>query len=266
MEIAARFELKYVLPLTERDALLARFVDRFQPDTLGGPTGRYPVVSLYCDTLDRKCHWDAWRGVPSRRKLRLRLYGTKTGETPAATFLEIKHRDGGEGAKRRVPLPTAQACAFVNGGEIPTATNPATARIIEEARRLVVDEGFQPACVIRYNRHAYRLVGSDGTEQLRITFDHDIHARFDDLTPHPEDDRCTLVVLEKGLCLMEVKGATAAPYDFAAYLSARGVFPRSFSKYSESVRQYGATPTLSASCNSCHTSSLPMPPPPQPTP
>lgn len=246
MEAVARFELKYVLPLAERDALLACFADRFRPDTLGGPTGRYPVVSLYCDTADRKCHWEAWRGVPSRRKLRVRLYGTKAGETPAATFVEIKHRDGGEGAKRRFPVATAQACAFVSGGAIPAAADPSTARVIEEARRLVADEGFRPACVIRYDRHAYRLVAPDGTEQLRVTFDHGIRCRFDDLTPRPEDDRCALPVLADGLCLMEVKGASAAPYDFAAHLSARGIFPRSFSKYSESVRQHGVTPVLSA--------------------
>ena len=45
---------------------------------------------------------------------------------------------------------------------------------------------------------------------------------------------------------MEVKGATAAPYEFASALSARGIFPRPFSKYSESIRRYGATPALSA--------------------
>lgn len=245
MEIAARFELKYVLPLAECDALLARFADRFRPDTLGSPTGRYPVVSLYCDSADRNCYWDAWRGVPSRRKLRLRLYGTRDGSLPAATFVEIKHRDGGEGAKRRVPLPLDQALALVDGGEVPPA-GPAEARILEEARRLVANEGFRPACVIRYDRQAYRLLGADGAEQLRITFDQGIRARFDELTPRPEDDRCALPVLADGLCLMEVKGATSAPFDFAAHLSKRGIFPRSFSKYSESVRLYGATPALSA--------------------
>lgn len=246
MEIAARFELKYVLPLAERDALLARFADRFQPDTLGGPTGRYPVVSLYCDSADRKCYWDAWRGVPARRKLRLRLYGTQDGSLPAATFVEIKHRDGGEGAKRRVPLSLDEALTLVNGGAVPPAA-PAEARILEEARRLVADEGFRPVCVIRYDRQAYRFVGADGREQLRLTFDQAIRTRFEDLTPRVEDDRCALPVLAEGLCLMEVKGATSAPYDFAAHLSARGIFPRSFSKYSESVRLYGATPALSAS-------------------
>ena len=92
MEIAARFELKYILSHAERDALLGSFPGRVLPDTLGGPSGHYPVVSLYYDSADRKCYWEAWRGVPSRRKLRLRLYGTKDGAIPAATFLEIKHR------------------------------------------------------------------------------------------------------------------------------------------------------------------------------
>jgi hypothetical protein len=245
MEIAARFELKYVLTLAAREALLARFADRFLPDTLGGPGGRYPVVSLYCDSADRKCYWDAWRGVPSRRKLRLRLYGTPDEAIPSATFLEIKHHDGNEGAKRRVLLPLEQAQVFVNGGGAPE-TGPADARILAEAGQLITAEGFRPACVIRYDRQAYRFVDAGGREQLRITFDHDVRARFDRLTTKPADDGCLLPVLAPDRCLMEVKGATAAPYDFAAHLSAYGIFPRPFSKYAESVRQYGATPVLSA--------------------
>ena len=245
MEIAARFELKYILSLAERDTLLAHFPGRVLPDVLGGPTGHYPVVSLYYDTDDRKCYWDAWRGVPSRRKLRLRLYGTKDGATPAITFVEVKHRDGSEGAKRRVQLTPGQAMALASG-EDTTKLSPADARILAEARQLISAEGFRPACVIRYDRHAYRLVDEAGHEQLRLTFDHGIRCRFEDLTPRTEDDGCTLPVLAEGSCLMEVKGATAAPYDFARFLSAHGIFPRPFSKYSESVRQYGATPALSA--------------------
>ena len=244
MEIAARFEHKYVLTHAERDALLARFAGRFQPDTLGSPSGRYPVVSLYCDTPDRACYWDAWRGVPSRRKLRLRLYGTADGAIPAATFLEIKHRDGSDGAKRRVSLDLAAAMLAVTDGIVPPRP-PDEARILEEARQLVAGEGFRPACVIRYDRHAHRFVDDAGREPLRITFDQGIRARFDDLRPRPEDDGCALPVLGEGRCLMEVKGATSVPYDFAAHLSAAGIFPRSYSKYSESVRLHGATPALS---------------------
>lgn len=245
MEIAARFELKYVLTLAQRDALLAHFADRCQPDTLGADDGRYPVVSLYCDTAERKCYWDAWRGVPARRKLRLRLYGSHNGTIPPATFLEIKHRDGGAGAKRRVLLPLAQALNVVHGDPV-TTTDPAASRILAEAAQLVGAEGYQPACVIRYDRHAYRFVDGAGREQLRLTFDHDIRCRFDDLVPQAADGKCARPVLAPDCCLMEVKGATSVPYEFASYLSRRGIFPRPFSKYSESVRQYGVTPALSA--------------------
>lgn len=244
MEIAARFEHKYVLPLAERDALLACFAGRFQPDTLGGPAGRYPVVSVYCDTPDLKCHWDAWRGVPSRRKLRLRLYGTQDGAIPGATFVEIKHRDGKEGAKRRIELPLGQAWALVTEG-VPIRSGPSGERIQEEVGRLV-DEGFRPTCVLRYDRQAFRFVGEAGEEQLRITFDHGIRCRFEDLRPQPADEGCALPVLAEDLCLMEVKGATAVPFDFARHLSSRGIFPRPFSKYSECVRLHRATPALSA--------------------
>jgi hypothetical protein len=245
MEIAARFEFKFVLPLAGRDALLARFADRFQADTLGSPDGRYPVVSLYCDTPDRRCYWEAWRGVPSRRKLRLRLYGTRDGSIPPATFVEIKQRDGRDGAKRRVALPLAEAVALADHGRLPAGRDAADTRILEEAGRLVADEGFRPACVIRYDRQAFRFTDAAGREQLRVTFDQGIRCRFEDLSPAAADDRCLRPVLAESLCLMEVKGAEAVPHDFAAHLSARGIFPRSFSKYSESVRLHGVTPALS---------------------
>ncbi|NBV49512.1 MAG: VTC domain-containing protein, partial [Verrucomicrobia bacterium] len=89
MEIAARFEHKILIDDARRAELLARFADRFRPDTAGSADGRYPVVSLYCDTPDRRCHWEAWRGVPSRRKLRVRIYGTRDGSIPSATFVEV---------------------------------------------------------------------------------------------------------------------------------------------------------------------------------
>jgi hypothetical protein len=76
MEIAARFEHKILIDDARRAELLARFADRFRPDTAGSADGRYPVVSLYCDTPDRRCHWEAWRGVPSVSYTHLRAHET----------------------------------------------------------------------------------------------------------------------------------------------------------------------------------------------
>ncbi|MBM3868044.1 MAG: polyphosphate polymerase domain-containing protein [Verrucomicrobia bacterium] len=241
MEIAARFEHKFLIDDARRSELLARFADRLRPDTAGGADGRYPVVSLYCDTPDRRCHWEAWRGVPSRRKLRVRLYGTRDGLIPPATFVEVKHRDGREGAKRRVPLPTAAALAVVGGAEV-TSPDPADERILAEIRAMVARDGFAPACVIRYDRVAYRYCDPRGAELLRVTFDQRIVARFDRLTPTAEDDGCDRAVLPAGTAVMEVKGSTAVPYELAAWLGAAGLHPRPFSKYSACTNLPAETP------------------------
>jgi hypothetical protein len=221
--------------------LLARFADRMLPDMTGSADGRYPVVSLYCDTPDRRCHWEAWRGVPSRRKLRVRIYGTRDGAIPSATFVEVKHRDGKAGAKRRVRLPLAEACALVGGADV-TSPDPADERILAEIRKMVADDGYAPACVIRYDRCAYRFCDGHGVEQLRVTFDQSIRARFDRLTPVVDDEGGELLVVPPDLAIMEVKGSTSVPYELAAYLGSAGLHPRPFSKYSASIGLLAETP------------------------
>jgi hypothetical protein len=241
MEIAARFEHKILIDDARRAELLARFADRMLPDMTGSADGRYPVVSLYCDTPDRHCHWEAWRGVPSRRKLRVRIYGTRDGAIPSATFVEVKHRDGKAGAKRRVRLPLAEACALVGGADV-TSPDPADERILAEIRKMVADDGYAPACVIRYDRCAYRFCDGHGVEQLRVTFDQSIRARFDRLTPVVDDEGGELLVVPPDLAIMEVKGSTSVPYELAAYLGSAGLHPRPFSKYSASIGLLAETP------------------------
>ena len=241
MEIAARFEHKILIDDARRAELLARFADRLLPDTTGSADGRYPVVSLYCDTSDRRCHWEAWRGVPSRRKLRVRIYGTRDGIIPPATFVEVKHRDGKAGAKRRVRLPLAEACALVGGADV-TSPDLDDERILAEIRKMIADDGYAPACVIRYDRCAYRYCDEAGVEQLRVTFDQSIRARFDRLTPVVDDEGCDLRVIPRDLAIMEVKGSTSVPYELAAYLGSAGLHPRPFSKYSASIGLLAATP------------------------
>ena len=241
MKIAARFEHKFLIDDARRAQLLARFAGRLLPDTTGSTDGRYPVVSLYCDTPDRRCYWETWRGVPSRRKLRVRVYGTRDGIIPPAAFVEVKHRDGRAGAKRRVRLPLADACALVGGADV-TSPAPADARILAEIRALVAQDGYAPACVIRYDRSAYRYCDPEGVELLRITFDQGIRARFDRLCPVVDDEGGDLRILPGELAVMEVKGSTAVPYELAAHLSAAGLHPRPFSKYSASIGPSAASP------------------------
>ena len=241
MDTADRFEYKFLIRRSQRDELLGQLANQLLADTHGGSDGHYPIISLYYDAPDLRCYWDNWRGVPSRRKLRVRIYGTRDGIIPAATFVEVKHRDGRSGAKRRVHLPLADAHALVGGADV-TSPDPADERILAEIRKMVADDGYAPACVIRYDRCAYRFCDGHGVEQLRVTFDQSIRARFDRLTPVVDDEGGDLLVVPRDLAIMEVKGSTSVPYELAAYLGSAGLHPRPFSKYSASIGLLAETP------------------------
>lgn len=241
MDTADRFEYKFLLTLGQRAALLASLDGALRPDTLGGSDGRYPIVSLYYDSPDRRCYWDNWRGLPSRRKLRVRVYGTEDGAIAPTSFIEVKHKADGRGVKRRVQTTLARALALAAGATDPGPWQPGEARTLEEVRRLVEQEDFRPACVMRYDRHAFflHLPGQDPAEALRVTFDHDVAVRFDALTPTTDDRRFRHQVLPPDTCIMEVKGAGAVPYAFADKLTRLRLSPRNFSKYGEGVRRFG---------------------------
>jgi len=243
MDTGDRFEHKFLIRRADRDALLGRLGGQLLPDTHGGSDGHYPIVSLYYDSPDLRCYWDNWRGLPSRRKLRVRVYGSLDGAIPPTSFIEVKHKADGRGVKRRIQTTLERALAVTQGGAPDTTFTAHDLRIAEEVRRLVQLEGFRPSCVMRYDRHAYFLhlpeEAAAGREPLRVTFDHDIAVRFDDLTPSVDDRRFSQYILPADHCIMEVKGAGAAPYAFTTHLGALRLYPRQFSKYSEGLRVTG---------------------------
>lgn len=242
MDTADRFEYKFLLRTGQRDALLSGLRDDLRPDTHGGSDGRYPIVSLYYDSPDLRCYWDAWRGVPSRRKLRVRVYGSADGAIAATSFIEVKHKSDGRGVKRRIQTTLEKALMLTAGGRPDADFTAHDLRILEEVRQLVDYEQYRPGCVMRYDRHAYflRLPGEDDDrEPLRVTFDHDIAVRFDELTPTVDDRRFGQQVLAADHCVMEVKGAGSVPYAFAEKLTALRLSPRNFSKYGAAVAKFG---------------------------
>jgi len=243
MDTGDRFEHKFLIRRADRDALLGRLAGQLLADTHGGSDGHYPIVSLYYDSPDLRCYWDNWRGLPSRRKLRVRVYGSLDGAIPPTSFIEVKHKADGRGVKRRIQTTLERALAVTQGGAPDATFSAHDLRIAEEVRRLVALEGFRPSCVMRYDRHAYFLSLPEeeaaGREPLRVTFDHDIAVRFDELTPIVDDRRFSQYILPADHCIMEVKGAGAVPYAFAAHLSALRLYPRQFSKYSEGLRVTG---------------------------
>ena len=248
METAERFEFKFVLGQDQSEAFLRAFGSCLRPDTQGGPSGVYPVVSLYYDTPDMDCYWEAWRRLPSRRKLRVRVYGSKDGTISPSAFLEIKCKIDGKGVKHRFQTDLSNALGLASGQASATPVPREAVQVVEQVRRMVHIERFEPRCVVRYRRTAFAMTSLPDErapleEPLRITFDDAVQHRFELLVPEPDDSRFSTSLLAEGQRILEIKGHGAMPYSLSTFLGRQQIQPTSFSKYCHAL---GSLPEIAA--------------------
>jgi hypothetical protein len=241
MESPERFEFKFLLSSAQHAHLLAELGRALSPDRQGGPTGIYPVVSLYYDTREKQCYWEAWRKMPSRRKLRVRVYGSADGQIAPTSFIEVKHKVEGLGFKRRLQTELNTALELVDGRQSGADLPVESRRIVEETQHMVREEGFAPCCTIRYLRHAYWLAVDQldesvrGHSPLRITMDSGLMVRFENLRPEPDDRGFSIHLLPEGTRVLEIKGNGAIPFALARRLARAGIRASSMSKYCKAI-------------------------------
>lgn len=222
--MSARFEHKFIVGGDQADALVSALGPALTPDALAG--GSYPVVTLYHDCPDFSALEAQRRGTPFRNKVRVRCYGSADGRIAPKTFVELKRRDGANGAKVRA-RGTPEACAALARGDADGAAGlepgerAAATEIAAYARRA----GLRPVCLMRYDRRAWSLGA------LRLTLDRDLMVRQEDLRATPDDRAFRRRALEADRMILEVKGDGAVPLEIALLLSRLGIRPRPFSKY-----------------------------------
>lgn len=205
-----RFELKFILSLEQRERLLPELLPHLRADENAVTGAHYPIVSVYYDNAERDCYWENLNGAKSRRKLRVRLYGSQCGTQPPTCFAEVKHKVEGRNVKRRARLSIEEALAVAAGEPLLKKLAPGEERTIEEIHTLVRQRALQPCVCLRYDRHAY--AGIEPGADLRITFDTGIAYRFERLTPVPDDRDFTDYLHPEGASVMEVKVTGAVPY------------------------------------------------------
>lgn len=233
--IATRFkrrELKFVVDAEQRARLTADLLARMTPDPHGDAEGCYPVVDLYFDNRYQDLYWEHARGIESRLKLRLRVYGGASLTIPPHSFLELKRKHKGRVYKQRVALPIDEAMAVVAGAEPRTAVDAAGRRVLEQVGWLTELRLLRPSCVLRYDRQALRGGGDEG--DLRVTFDTDIRFRIDQLVPEPDDQGCDRVIMRADRSVMEVKVSHQVPGWLARLIHHHGCQRQGHSKYCRS--------------------------------
>ncbi len=211
-----RKEKKYLLSEKDYNAFISRAQEYLVKDSYG----EYTICNIYYDTQDYSLIRRSIEKPQYKEKLRLRSYGVPSYEDKV--FLEIKKKYKGIVYKRRSALSLREAEAYMNEGILPSQEN----QIFREIEYFVSFYRPQAKIFLAYDRTAFAGAEDSG---LRITFDRNIRSREYDLSLSAGDyGEC---LLEKGQCLMEIKGGGGMPVGLARILSDMQIFPVSFSKY-----------------------------------
>lgn len=210
-------------------------------DEEAGGSSQYPIISQYYDNALRDCYWEKQRGQKSRRKLRIRVYGSNSGDMPPTTFIEVKHKCDGRGVKRRLRLPMEDALdlaegnvdkMLLDGGRLSRYER----MVVDEILSLVNQRQFKFLCTMRYDRQAF--VGGDDAPDLRVTFDTGIACRFEQLDLQADDQRFEHYLLPKNKCIMEVKTCSVIPFWLRELIGEKALVRRSFSKFCTALENH----------------------------
>lgn len=211
-----RTEKKYRITLAQKNELLKKINETLCPDKFGKST----VCSLYFDTDDFRLIRNSIDKPMYKEKLRLRSYSTPKPDS--LVFLELKKKYKGVVYKRRETLKYADVQNYFNTGQKPCNT-----QIMKEIdRSIAYYGGLKPKMFIGYDRTAF--YGKDD-KNLRITFDQNLRFRSDDLKL--ESGSYGEPIIDRSLCIMEIKALNSMPLWLAKALSELKIYPSSFSKY-----------------------------------
>lgn len=235
-----RWELKYLLPLSKREPLLALAADYTLPDPHGVPfpefgTRGYDVHSLYFDTPSLDDYTERLEERSVRVRMRIRTYG-KPGDG-APVFLEDKRKLDKWVIKQRAYLTDAETWLatphpkpWVYWAERVTGKGQFAA---QHFLRRVEGEGRVPVSIVHYRRECF--VGRDRSDrELRVTLDHHLNSTTSptsaDLYLPPDKD-----LLPPGYFVLELKFNQSEPVWMRRLISALNLHCESISKFALSV-------------------------------
>lgn len=211
-----RYEMKYILTLRQKEALLGLMDPYMALDQYGRDT----IRNIYFDTENYRLIRRSIERPVYKEKLRIRSYRqVKAGEP---VYVELKKKYESVVYKRRIVMPESQAMDWICLGG--SHEDSQIAREIEYFRQFYA--GLRPAVFLSYEREAF-FCRSGG--DFRVTFDENILARREELSLQAGIWGNRL--LEEGKTLMEIKTSGAIPLWMTEFLTRERLYKASFSKY-----------------------------------
>ena len=222
--VFSRYEHKYMLDLVKFNRILPQLEEYTVPDKYSRSGSTYPINNIYYDTEDDYLIRRSLQKPKYKEKLRLRSYGVPS--TGSLVFLELKKKYNGLVNKRRTAITLEKAESFVRTGIIPEDDGIINRQVAGEIAYFLSMYKVYPKVVLSYDRIAYF---SEDDSDLRISFDFNIRARRSNVSL--EDGDYGEPILNRRLCLMEIKTSQAIPLWLTQILTENELYSRSFSKY-----------------------------------
>lgn len=212
-----RYELKYMLTLAQKEAVLAAMAPYMKLDKYGRTT----IRNIYYDTDTYVLARRSIEKPVYKEKLRIRSYHRAGPDS--TVFVELKKKYDHVVYKRRICLPAAEAMDWVAGDR---SCHKHTQISEEVDYFLGYYNALRPTAFLSYQREAF--YANDGSD-FRVTFDDTILSRLEDLSL--ESEVYGTPILPEGHVLMEIKCSGGIPLWMTHVLSAEHIYKTSFSKY-----------------------------------
>lgn len=227
-----RFELKYILPVSQCARIIEDLKHHIPPDSHGGDEG-YPLVSLYYDSPQLDCFWAKVEGIRFRRKVRLRIYPGDDITRVTKGSVEIKQRINKTVQKKRLELPLEQAERLCVGQMELDGLDEMDTQVAHEVTYLSRMLDLQPTAITAYWRRAFE--GQEENAGVRVTFDTMVAARMHALKVN--EPAVNRLILPADYSIMELKADERVPEWAISMLARHECQLNRVSKYCAGVAQ-----------------------------
>ncbi|CEN74650.1 VTC domain-containing protein [[Clostridium] sordellii] len=174
--IVNRRELKYPIGEIDYYKLNDLFKRVLTPDPNNKEYG-YRIRSLYFDSLNNDDYYAKINGEEVRKKIRLRIYDTKTDKVK----LEIKRKINISQRKETVTITREDSIKLINMDY--SVLLKYNNDVANSAYNIMTMGQYRPAVLVDYNRMAYIHTEND----IRVTLDSDIRSNEFDFNMFSED-------------------------------------------------------------------------------
>jgi len=229
--IFSRYERKYLISTKQKNEIISHLDKYLVDDPFSMNGSNYTIYNIYFDTPDYSVIRNSIQKPIYKDKLRLRSYKSPLEDTDFV-FLEVKKKFEGRVNKRRVILKYKDAVNYIENGILPRFETYLEQQIMNEIDYFVKTYDLKPGSFIRYDRIAFMTPD----DQLRVTFDHNIIFRNENL--HINDISGNEVLSEPDIWLMEVKCEDNFPLWLVKILSEYQLYSQSFSKYGKAYQKH----------------------------